>query len=181
MVFRRRAQRSEAVRDRTTDPPAARETGQRVDGPATGYQPASSGSATSPQPGYDIAGSAPSAVALIAGLWLVVSRFVFDYPGAGAGSDGLWNGVVIGIAVALIAMVRMSTATSNPVLSLVNLVLGGWMIAGPWVFNYDQWGAGSGPAWSDVITGAAIAVFALASWSAGAASQAGTARRVATR
>jgi hypothetical protein len=120
--------------------------------------------------------SAPCALALIGGLWLIVSRLVYNYPAAGSGTAGLRNGVVIGAAVALIAIARLVSAGSNPTLSLVNVVLGGWMIASPWVYGYDRWTGGFRPAWSDVITGAVIAAAALVSWLAGTVRQAGAAR-----
>ena len=75
--------------------------------------------------------------------------------------------------VGLVALARLASASSNPVLSLVNVVLGGWMIASPWVFGYDHWN-GNAAAWSDAVTGAVIAVAALASWAAGSGRRART-------
>jgi SPW repeat len=111
------------------------------------------------------AAAAPAALALLGGIWLVISRLVFNYPVAGIGAAGVLNGIVIGIAIALIATARLINPRSNPVLSVVTAVLGGWMIASPWVFGYSHWRAGSGPVWSDVITGAVIAIAGLTSWS----------------
>jgi len=51
------------------------------------------------------------------------------------------------------------------------------MIASPWVFNYGRWGAESEPTYSDVITGAAIALAGLATLLAGMARQIGAVRR----
>jgi hypothetical protein len=117
------------------------------------------------------AASAPAALALLGGLWLVISRLVFNFSGMALGPRGLVNGVVIGAAIALIATVRMATSTSSPMLSAATMVLGGWMIASPWVYGYAHWGAGSRPVWSDVVTGAVIALVSLASWSAGMAAR----------
>ncbi len=135
------------------------------------YGPAAGPAALSPAAAVSrgIAASAPSALVLLAGVWLIVSRFVFSYPAAGSAPGGVLNGVVIGVIVALTAMFRLSNPDSSPMLSAASLVLGGWMIASPWVFGYNHLGAGSRPFWSDLITGAAIVLAALASWSAGTA------------
>ena len=122
--------------------------------------------------------SAPSAFALLAGIWLLVARVVFNYAAAGSAVDGILNGVIIGISVGLIALALMASANSNPVLGFVIAVLGGWMIASPWVFNYVAWGSGSGPTWSDVVTGAVMVVTGLATWLAGTARQMGAMRRM---
>lgn len=106
--------------------------------------------------------SAPSAFALLAGVWLIVSRLIVDFPPAGGGTDAALNGIVIGIAVGLVALVRMATNASNPVLDLVNLALGAWLIISPWIFGYDQWDTWR--SWSDLLAGAVIAAAGLASY-----------------
>ena len=143
---------------------------------------------TGPAPagGLGMVVSAETAIALLAGLWLIVSRFVFDYPANGSTAGGVLNGVVIGIAVAVIAVARMSTtARSSPMLGLVTAVLGAWMIASPWVFGYNNWGTGSRPIYSDVIVGVVLFFVGLLS-SMGAmramrASMGGGGRHLATR
>jgi hypothetical protein len=140
--------------------------------PAAAPDPAAPGRAGPDPVTVPIAASVPSA---LAGIWLVVSRLLFDYVGAG-GDQARWNGVVVGGAVTLVAIARMAAVTSSPVLGLVNLVPGGWMIAAPWVYGYAAWGSGSGPAWSDLIAGAVVALAALAGWSTGIAMRSGTAR-----
>ncbi|MEV4617734.1 SPW repeat protein [Asanoa sp. NPDC049573] len=105
--------------------------------------------------------SAPNALLLIAGVWLIISRFVFDFPLAGATAGGVLNGVVIGIAVAVMALVRMSAYRSNPMINLVTVVAGAWMMASPWVFSYPHFGSGGRPGWSDIIVGGFIIFFGL--------------------
>jgi len=112
--------------------------------------------------------SAPNALLLIAGVWLIISRLVFDYPAAGSTAGGVINGVVIGIAVAIMALVRMSAYRSNPMINVVTVVAGAWMMASPWAFGYPHFGTGGRPAWSDIIVGAAIILLGLV----GAAGQA---------
>ncbi|MEV4537536.1 SPW repeat protein [Asanoa sp. NPDC049518] len=105
--------------------------------------------------------SLPNALLLIAGVWLIISRFVFDYPLAGSTAGGVLNGVVIGIAVAVMALVRMSAYRSNPLINVVTVVAGGWMMASPWAFGYPHFGTGGRPGWSDIIVGGAIILFGL--------------------
>jgi uncharacterized membrane protein SirB2 len=105
--------------------------------------------------------SAPNALLLIAGIWLILSRFVFDFPLAGSTAGGVLNGVVIGIAVAIMALVRMSAYRSNPMINLVTVVAGAWIMASPWAFGYPHFGSGGRPGWSDIIVGGFIVVFGL--------------------
>ncbi|SNT63471.1 hypothetical protein SAMN05421812_115106 [Asanoa hainanensis] len=105
--------------------------------------------------------SLPNALLLIAGVWLIISRFVFDYPLAGATAGGVLNGVVIGIAVAILALVRMSAYRSNPMINAVTVVAGGWMMASPWAFGYPHFGTFGRPGWSDIIVGGFIIAFGL--------------------
>lgn len=115
---------------------------------------------------YLLAASAASAPTLLGGVWLVVSRLVMNFRdvGIGLGVGAVWSGVTVGVAVTLIALARLATIRSDPTLSLVNVVLAGWVMASPWVFGYAQFGIGSGPGWSDVIAGAVIAASSLSSW-----------------
>jgi hypothetical protein len=71
------------------------------------------------------------------------------------------NGVVIGIAVAVMALVRMSAYRSNPLINVVTVVAGAWMMASPWAFSYPHFGSGGRPGWSDIIVGGAIILFGL--------------------
>ncbi|MEN3308168.1 MAG: hypothetical protein V7603_4370 [Micromonosporaceae bacterium] len=114
-----------------------------------------------------VAASAPAALVLLGGIWLVVSRLVFNFPADAIGPRGFLNGIVIGAAIALVAVVRLATPVSSPMLGAVGMVLGGWMVASPWVYGYHHFGAGAGPVWSDVVTGAVVALVSLASWTAG--------------
>jgi hypothetical protein len=203
MADLRRARTPEQVRDRTADPPQGRadlseptsvDRGTQIDDRGAGYAQArharegapdrevaaSYAQERAPMGGAGIGSmlaSAPSAIALLGGIWLLVSRLVFNYARAGSGADGVLNGVILGISVALIALALMASARSNPVLGLVLAVLGGWMIASPWIFNYNSWGSQSGPTYSDVITGAGIAASGLATWLAGTARQVMATRR----
>lgn len=158
--------------------PMATQGGQAQRGSREGAYPEAAGTSpsqtsdegyagqTAPAPGgsdrvQGTAISLPNALLLIAGVWLIISRFVFDYPLAGATAGGVLNGVVIGIAVAIMALVRMSAYRSNPMINVVTVVAGMWMMASPWVFGYPHFGTGGRPGWSDIIVGGAIILFGL--------------------
>jgi hypothetical protein len=73
-----------------------------------------------------------------------------------------WDEVAVGIAISLIALVRVLAPVGTATLSLVNLVLGAWMIVAPWLPNLNT-GLTTGAIWNQVITG--IVVAALSIWS----------------
>jgi hypothetical protein len=87
---------------------------------------------------------------LLAGLWLIISPWVFGYanqPGA------LWNSIVIGIAITILAGSRQLGAASG--WSWVNSVLGAWIIASPFVFDYVLHAGGT---WNSIIVGLIVVV-----------------------
>lgn len=75
-----------------------------------------------------------SAANVVAGLWLIVAPFVLNFEGAQAAQ---WNHIIVGAAVALIALVRASDPEERPGMSWTNVVLGAWMIAAPFVLGYS--------------------------------------------
>jgi hypothetical protein len=112
-----------------------------------------------------------SGVNFLAGLWLIVSPWVF---GAVAGAEGAtWNSVVVGIVIAGIAAARYSRAVDAPGLSYVTAVLGAWMIATPWAYAYT---ANVGRTWNSVIVGLIVLVLGVVSATAGRAARGRAAR-----
>lgn len=125
-----------------------------------------------------MAASAPAALALLGGVWLLVSRLVYDFPAAGSSPQGVANGLIVGIVITLVALARLTGTRSNPLLGLVLVAFGAWMIAAPWIFGYDRWsGASSRATWSDVITAGLVILSGLATWFAGTVRQLRTAVR----
>jgi hypothetical protein len=116
--------------------------------------------------------ASPMGVVLLGGVWLIVARFVYEY--GRLRTDAVTNGVVVGVAITLVALIRLSSPASNPTLSLVAAVMGGWMFAAPWVFGYASFGPSSAAAWNDLIVGAVVVLFALLSFFASLASRART-------
>gem|GEM_PF-697315 len=99
-----------------------------------------------------------SGINILAGLWLVLAPFALGFSGVEA---AMWNSVVVGAAVAILAMVRVAKPLEFEGLSWLNFVLGLWLIASPFVLGFADL---VGVMWNFVILGAII--FAMAAWSA---------------
>ena len=111
-------------------------------------------------------GSDPSAVSalnFLAGVWLVLAPFALDYENLGPGFDGRWNDIVIGIAVAVVALVRMVAPYRSVGIAAINVGLGGWLVVAPFVLAYNAAGAAGAATLNDVIVGAFVLVVAAVS------------------
>lgn len=108
-----------------------------------------------------------SGLNLLLGLWLVIAPWALDYSSQ---NNAVWNQVVIGIAIAVIALVRVMAPVQTASWSWVNAVLGAWLIIAPFVLAYNDTGRETTILWNDVIVG--VLVLGLAVWSALAGSRA---------
>ncbi|MEZ4869293.1 MAG: SPW repeat protein [Caldilineaceae bacterium] len=102
-----------------------------------------------------------SGVNVVLGLWLIISPWIFSYA---ALNGALWNSIIVGIIVVVLAGIRVANVMQYTWLSWINLILGLWIIISPWVYNYATL---TGATWNSVIVGIIIA--ALSIWSALAA------------
>ncbi|PSP56103.1 hypothetical protein BRC82_02925 [Halobacteriales archaeon QS_1_67_19] len=100
----------------------------------------------------DIGGYISAVVALV-GTWILISAFVYSPPAV-----NFWNDVIVGSAIGIIAgynavkagdLERINTGAA----SLVAL-LGLWMVVVPFLFET----AAAGAFWSDIVSGAIVAV-----------------------
>ena len=98
-----------------------------------------------------------SGINVLLGCWLIVSPWIFSYAG---NQGGMWNSIVAGIIVLLVAANRIYSPRSGVTLSWLNLLLGLWTIASPWIYGYYDNAAAM---WDCVAVG--IAIVAMASWS----------------
>lgn len=98
-----------------------------------------------------------SGLNVVAGLWLILAPFAFDYDADAA----VWNDVILGVSVATIAMIRTSGAYREAWLSWLNGALGAWLIIAPFVLGYSDEGAALS---NDILLGVIVA--GLAAWSA---------------
>lgn len=115
--------------------PASREPAPEVDDPGFGAE-------------------AFSALALLAGVWLVLAPFALD----GLDSAATGNTTVVGVAVAAVALVRMAAPVRTAAVGIVNVGLGGWLVAAPLVLDLP-----APAAVNDVVVGVLLVVVSAAS------------------
>ena len=92
---------------------------------------------------------------LLAGLWLIASPWIYGF--APPAVPDAWNSIVVGILIAAVAGLRLGGAGGG--LAWINVVLGGWMIASPFVYGYVANGARTA---NSIIVGVIVLVVALA-------------------
>ncbi|MER3537504.1 MAG: hypothetical protein C4298_05385 [Thermus sp.] len=90
---------------------------------------------------------------LVLGLWLLLSPWLLGYTSL---TNALWNSVIVGILVALMALMHLR---GGPLWEeWVNLVLGIWLILSPWILGFSGMAS---PTWNAVIVGVLVGLFAL--------------------
>lgn len=95
---------------------------------------------------------------IVLGLWLIIAPFLLGYTGIAA---AMWNEIIVGVIVVVLAWLRVSNPGRMTWLSWSNVVLGLWLIAAPFVLGYSGTAAAM---WNEVIVGLLIA--GLGTWSA---------------
>lgn len=68
---------------------------------------------------------------VLLGIWFFVSPWVFG----AAHTSNAWNAWIVGAALVILAAARMSAPAATG-LSWINMLLGIWMFASPWIFGY---------------------------------------------
>lgn len=104
-----------------------------------------------------------SALVFLAGVWLVLAPFVLDYPDIGGGFDGRWNDRVVGAAIAVVAVMRMVTPNRTVAFGLINVGLGAWLVAAPFVLFYDDDRVATAATVNDIAVGVLVIALACAS------------------
>lgn len=100
-----------------------------------------------------------SGIDMVGGLWLIIAPFVLGYATV---SGALWNDVIFGIAIVVLAASReVGEGYKHAWPSWVNALIGLWLIIAPFAIGYSFI---QQALWNDVIIGIAVAV--LATWSA---------------
>lgn len=102
-----------------------------------------------------------SSLNMLLGLWLILAPWALDYSSQ---TNAVWNQVVVGIAVATLAMIRVLAADRAAGLSWTNFVLGGWLVVAPFLLTYNDSTSTAAIYWNDIIVG--LLVLSLAAWSA---------------
>lgn len=107
------------------------------------------------QPGSRFSGvNFATAINFVAGLWLIGSPWIFGGPAIDAGA---WSSVLVGAAIALVALWRSAAGPRWATLSWLNALLGAWMIASPWIFLYVDEGPRS---WNSAMIGVLVVILA---------------------
>ncbi|MHA6793790.1 SPW repeat domain-containing protein [Pseudonocardia bannensis] len=101
-----------------------------------------------------------SALTFLAGIWLIMAPFALNYQNLGPGFDGYWNDVVIGAAIALVALVRMASPYRSAAVGVVNIGLGAWLILAPFTLGYNLGADAMAATWNDIIVGVIVIVLA---------------------
>lgn len=101
-------------------------------------------------------------VSVLVGLWVAISPWLLQIP---FGGPQLANAST-GLAVAVLALVAMSDVRGPVDPRWVNVALGGWVVASPFVFIAAGAGVPSYLSWSDIVGGAVIMVLSAAAGAA---------------
>ncbi len=86
-------------------------------------------------------------VNLVLGIWLIVSPFLFGYT-----SGAIANSVILGIIVAVLAIVRLAMPNQTWA-SWLNGVAGLWLIVAPFLFGFMD----AAVLWNQIIVGVVVA------------------------
>lgn len=98
-----------------------------------------------------------SGINIIAGLWLILAPFALGYSNVEA---AVWNSIILGVAVAVMAIVRVIQPLESEGVSWVNFVLGIWLLVSPFVLGLANIEA---LVWNNIVVGVVILALAAAS------------------
>ncbi|MBV8841831.1 MAG: SPW repeat protein [Bryobacterales bacterium] len=76
---------------------------------------------------------AASALNALAGIWLFVSPWCYG----GYKSPAAWNSWIVGIVIVLFSAIRIAAPAGTRAASVLNLLLGAYIFASPWIFGYS--------------------------------------------
>ncbi|GIH22749.1 hypothetical protein Aph01nite_10590 [Acrocarpospora phusangensis] len=102
------------------------------------------------------AGKAVAGLIFLAGLYLAISPFVVGFSGF---TSLTGNNLIVGIAVAMLALGFASAYGRTHGLAWVAPLIGIWTIISPWVISGDV--ATTATIWNNVVTGAVILLLGL--------------------
>ncbi len=97
-----------------------------------------------------------SGINIVAGVWLIAAPFVLAFTES---TDALWNHIVVGLIVLILAAIRVNQPANSAWMSWVNVVLGIWLVVAPFLIGFEET-----PLWNSVISG--IVVVVMGAWSA---------------
>ncbi len=100
---------------------------------------------------------AASGINFLLGIWLIIAPFILAYS---VQTRALWNSVVVGIVVLVLAAIRFFVPDRNTWLSGVNILLGLWLFVSSWVLGFSST---SVALWNNMVVG--VLIILLAAWS----------------
>ena len=100
-----------------------------------------------------------SGLNIVLGIWLLVAPFLLGY--SGASTAALWNDIIVGVIVLVLAWIRVANPARSTWMSWTNVVLGLWLVVASFILGYSSIAAAI---WNDILVGLSVAV--LGAWSA---------------
>ncbi len=76
--------------------------------------------------------TAANTIALLAGIWLFVSPWVYG----AASMASAWNSWIFGVIIAILAAIRLGRPMGTAGISWVHSLIGIWVFVSPWVYGY---------------------------------------------
>lgn len=102
-----------------------------------------------------------SGASIVLGLWLMIAPVVFGYGFVG---PAVWNGMVVGTLIVMVAAAKAVGQYRVPAVSWLNVILGVWLVVAPLVLDY----AAAPPLlWNAIIVGLLLIVLSWRSATAG--------------
>ncbi len=86
-------------------------------------------------------------------FWQVFSPFILGYAFS---PWALWDGLLVGLIILVLAWYRMLRPTASVIPSWINVVLGAWLAISPFVLGFTPV---FGALWNDLTIGIAVVVF----------------------
>lgn len=93
-----------------------------------------------------------SGINILIGLWMIASPFIFGYTFA---STAMWNSIIFGILIAIIAIIKVTNPASVTWLSWVNTIIGLWLILSAFIISFPYYDAQI----NNVIAGILVVIF----------------------
>ncbi len=88
------------------------------------------------------------------GFWQVFSPLILGYTD---NAVAVWNGLIVGAIILVLAWIRMLRPLSWANLTWVNLLLGAWLALSPFALGFAYVGAAK---WNDITVGLSVLFFA---------------------
>jgi hypothetical protein len=98
---------------------------------------------------------------LVAGVWLLLAPFLWNYDATGAGSSALWNDLTVGVAVVLVGLTRFVRAVNQVYPSFAGVLLGAWTTIAPFALRYRLTTEYPTATLNDVLVGVLVTALAL--------------------